>query len=211
MVYGGFGVQQIHSADGLFQRATSQLRQQLPHFFGHELHEIHHELRLAGELFAQLGILRGYSHRASVQVADSHHHAARHHQRRSCEAEFFCAQQGCDHHISACLELPVGLHHDSVAQVVEQQGLLRLCQAQLPRGACVLDGCERGRSRAAVVAGNQHHIAVSFGNAGRHSAHANLRNQLHMDASFGIGIFQVVDELGQVFNGIDVVMRRRRD
>ena len=75
----------------------------------------------------------------------------------------------------------------------------------------MLDGCERGRSRAAVVAGNQHHIAVSFGNAGRHSAHANLRNQLHMDASFGIGIFQVVDELSQVFNGIDVVMRRRRD
>ena len=151
MLYGGFGVKQINSADGLFQCATSQLRQHLTHFFGDELHEVHHELRLAGELFAQLGILRGYSHRAGVQVADSHHHAARHHQRRSSEAEFFRAQQGCDHHIPACLELPVGLHHDSVAQVVEQQGLLRLGQAKLPRGARVLDGCERGRARAAVV------------------------------------------------------------
>ena len=52
---------------------------------------------------------------------------------------------------------------------------------------------------------------MSFGNAGRHSAHANLRNQLHMNTGLGVGILQIVDELGQIFNGVDVVMRRRRD
>ena len=52
---------------------------------------------------------------------------------------------------------------------------------------------------------------MALGHAGGHRAHAHLGNQLDRDLHAGIGALQVVDQLGQVFDGIDVVVRRRRD
>ena len=46
--------------------------------------------------------------------------------------------------------------------------------------------------------------------AGDH-ADAHLGHELDADASARIGRLQVVDELGQVLDRVDVVMRRRRD
>jgi hypothetical protein len=39
-------------------------------------HEVHHVLRLAGELVAQLRVLGGDADRAGVEVAHAHHDAA---------------------------------------------------------------------------------------------------------------------------------------
>ena len=44
-----------------------------------------------------------------------------------------------DHHVAAGLELAVHLDRDAAAQVVEQQHLVRLGEAQLPGHAGVLD------------------------------------------------------------------------
>ena len=41
--------------------------------------------------------------------------------------------------------------------------------------------------------------------------HADFGNQLDADAGFTIGILEVVDELGEILDGIDVVMRRWRN
>src|SRR5439155_9577922 len=38
-----------------------------------------------------------------------------------------------------------------------------------------------------------------------------LRHQLHADAGVPVGVLQVVDQLLQILDGIDVVVRRRRD
>jgi hypothetical protein len=66
-------------------------------------------LRLAGELRAQLRILRGDADRAGVQVADAHHDAAQRDERRGGEAELLGAEQRGDGHVAAGLELAVGL------------------------------------------------------------------------------------------------------
>ena len=55
------------------------------------------------------------------------------------EAELLGAEQRRDHDVAAGLQLPVHLHDDAVAQVVEQEHLLRLGQPELPRNAAVLD------------------------------------------------------------------------
>ena len=52
---------------------------------------------------------------------------------------------------------------------------------------------------------------MSFGHAGGHRAHPDLGDQLHMDPANRVGVLQVVDELGEIFDGIDVVVRRWRD
>ena len=94
---------------------------------------------LPGEPLAQLGVLRRDADRARVEVADAHHDAAAHDQRRRREAELLGAEQRGDDDVAAGLQLAVDLHHDAVAQAVEQQRLLGLGQAELPGRAGVLE------------------------------------------------------------------------
>ena len=61
------------------------------------------------------------------------------------------------------------------------------------------------------MAGDHDVVALALGNACSHRAHADFRNQLDADAGFGGHVFQVVDQLRQVFDGINIVVRRRRD
>ena len=166
---------------------------------------------VAGELLAQLRVLRGHADRAGVQVADAHHDAAQRHQRRRGEAELLGPEQGADDHVAAGLELAVHLDDDAAAQVVEHQRLLRLGQAQLPGSAGVLDAGQRRGAGAAVVAADQHHVGMRLGDAGGDGADADLGHQLDADAGMVVGVLQVVDQLGQVLDGVDVVVRRRRD
>ena len=75
----------------------------------------------------------------------------------------------------------------------------------------MLDGRQRRCPGTAVVPGDQHDVGMGLGDAGRHRADAQLRHQLHVDARPGIGVLEVVDELRQVLDRVDVVVRRRRD
>ena len=107
--------------------------------------------------------------------------------------------------------LPSVCTRDAAAQIVEQQDLLRFGQAEFPGQPGVLDGAERRSAGAAVVAGDQHHVGVRLGDARGHRAHAHLGDQLDGDARLRVDVLQVVDQLRQIFDGIDVVVRRRRD
>ena len=163
------------------------------------------------ELLAQLRILRRDAHRAGVQVALAHHDAAHRDQRRGGEPEFLGAQQRGDGHVAAGLELAVGLHDDAAAQIVQHQHLLRFRQSQFPGNARVLDGGERRSARAAVVSADQNHVGVGLGHARGHRSHARFGHQLDRNARLGIDVLQVVDQLRQIFDRIDIVVRRRRN
>ncbi len=144
-------------------------------------------------------------------MAHAHHDAARHHQRRGREAELLGAEQRGDHDVAAGLELAVDLNDDPIAKTVEQQRLLRLGQAELPRRARMLLRRQRGRAGAAVVAGDQHHVGVRFRYTRGNRADAVLADQLHVHARLRVGVLQVVDQLRQILDRVDVVVRRRRD
>ena len=81
-------------------------------------------------------------------MADAHHDAAGDDEGGGGEAELLGAQQGGHDHVAAGLYLPVDLDDDAVAEPVAQQGLLGLGQAQLPGGAGVLQGGQRGGAGA---------------------------------------------------------------
>ena len=55
------------------------------------------------------------------------------------EAELLGAEQRRNHDVAAGLHLPVHLHDDAIAQVVQHEHLLRLGEPELPRHAAVLD------------------------------------------------------------------------
>src|SRR6185369_3933466 len=67
------------------------------------------------------------------------------------------------------------------------------------------------RAGAAVVAADEHDVGVPFGDAGGDRADADLRDELYADARIVVRIFKIVDQLRQVLDRIDVVVRRRRD
>ena len=211
MILGRLEVEALDAADHLIERAEAERRHQLAHFFGDEAEEVLHELRLAGERLAQFRILRRDADRAGVEMADAHHHAAHHHERRGGKAELLGAEQRRDDDVAAGLHLAVDLHDDAIAELVHEQHLLRLGEAELPRHAGVLQAGERRRAGAAVVTGDQHDIGVRLRHAGGDRADARFRDQLHVHARVRIGVLQIEDQLGEIFDRVDVVMRRRRD
>ena len=52
---------------------------------------------------------------------------------------------------------------------------------------------------------------MSLRHAGRYRSHSHLGNELHRNPRLGVDVLQVIDELRQVLNRIDIVMRRRRN
>ncbi len=119
-------------ADHLLHRAKAQLRHVLAHLLGDVLEEVDDELGLAAEALAQFRVLGGHTDRAGVEMADAHHHAPTHHQRRCGETKLFGTEQGGNDNVVTGLQLPVCLDHDPVPQPVEQKGLLGLGQTELP-------------------------------------------------------------------------------
>ncbi len=185
--------------------------EQFADFLGDEHEEVDDMFRLALEACAQLRILGGDALRAGVLLAGAHHDAAFDDQRRGGEAEFLGTKQRGDDHVATGLELAVALYDDAGAQAVQDQRLLGFGQADLPRGAGVLDGVERSRAGAAVIAGNQHHVGMALGHTGRDGADAELGDELDVDARLRVGHLRIVDQLLQILDGVDVVVRRRGD
>ncbi len=144
-------------------------------------------------------------------MALAHHDAAGGDQRRGGEAELVGAQQRADGHVAAGAQAAVDLHGDAAAQAVQHQGLLGFGQADFPRRAGMGQRGQRASAGAALEAGDGHMVGARLGHAGGDGADAHLGDQLDRDAGLRVDVLQVVDQLRQVLDRIDVVVRRRRD
>ena len=204
-------VEPVHLADHLVDRAETELRHQFAEFFGEHEEEVDDVLRLAGELLAELRILGGDAHRTGVEVALPHHDAAHHHQRRRGDAKLLGSEQRGHRHVLRSADHAVGLHDDPTAEVVHDEHLVGFGEAELPGQAGMHDRGLRARPRAAVVARDQHHVALALRHARRDRSHAHLGHELHADPRVVVGVLEVVDQLGEILDRVDVVVRWRRD
>ena len=205
------GGNQVRPAHQLVHRPHPQLCHDFPQLLRNEQHEVHNVLRLPGKSAPQLRILGSNAHGAGIHVADPHHDAAHRYQRRGGKAEFLGTQNAGNGHIPAAHELPVGLQPHPGPQPVANQCLVGFRKAQLPGETGVVDGAFRRSAGAAVIAGNQHAPGACLGNAGRNGAHACLGDQLHGNAGVPVCVFQIENELGQILNGVNVVVGRGRN
>ena len=215
LLLGGFAwqhVEQIGAADQLFQATHAQLGQPLAGFFGDEGEEVHHHFDGADEvILAQFFVLRGYTGRTVVQVADTQELAAQGDHGCGAEAEALGAEDRGLDHVQAGFQAAVSLHPDLAAQVIAAQGLVSLGQAELPRCARILDRADRRSTGTTVVTGDGDQVGVSLGHASGDGANARFRNQLDRHQRLGIDLLEVKNQLRQVFNRVDVVVRRRRN
>ena len=185
--------QQVGAANQFIHGMHAQAGHVFAQILGHKAHKVDDVFRLALKALAQLGVLG----------ADA--------QRAGAKAELFSAQHGGNGHIAAAHQLAVSFNAHAGAQAVHDQALVCFGKAQLPRQAGIVDGVARCSAGAAVKAGNQNHFGTGLGNAGGNGANTGFADQLDVDGSLAVGAFQVIDQLGQVLNGVDIMVRRGRD
>ena len=204
-------LQQVGAAACLGERLEPERGEHLAHLLGEEAEVALQVLWLAGELAAQLLLLGRDADGAAVEVAVAALDAAERDEHRGAEGEFVRAEHRGNHDVAAGAQLPVDLQLHAVPEVVLDQRLVGFGEAGFPRQPRVLDRGKRRRAGAAVEAGDHHHVGVRLGDARGDGADASLGDELDRDARGGVGAFEVVDELREVFDGVDVVVRRRRD
>ena len=204
-------LQAVVAADHFVDGVEAEAGHDFPQVLGDEPHEVDDVFRLALKALAQLFVLRADAVGAGVEVAHAEHVAADGQERSCAEAEDFRAEQGGDGDVPAGEHLAVDFDLYAVAQLVEEQGLLHFGQADFPGQAGVAQAGPRRRARAAVVAADDDVVGLGLDDAGRDGADAGSRRELDADAGFGIDVFKVEDELSQVFDGVDVVVGRRRN
>ena len=204
-------VEHLHLADHLVEGAVAHRGHDLAHLFGDEEEEVDDVLGLAGEVRAQHRVLGRDADRAGVEMALAHHDAAGRDQRRGREAELVGAEQRADHHVAAGADAAVDLHGDAAAQAVGHQRLVGFGEADLPRRAGVLERGEGRCAGAALEARDRHMVGARLRDAGGDGADADFGDELHRHVAGRIDVLQVEDELRQVLDRIDVVVRRRRN
>jgi hypothetical protein len=187
----------------------AELGQDLAHFLGDEGHQVDDLLGRADELGAQPLVLRADADRAGVRMALADHDAAHRDQRERADAEFLGAEDRGDDDVAPGLEPAIGAQLHAAAQAVESQRLVDFGQAHFPRRAGIFDRSLRARAGAADMAGDEDHVGMRLGDARRDRADARRADQLDADPRARIDHLQVVDELREVLDRIDVVVRRR--
>ncbi|MNV07343.1 hypothetical protein D3C71_977650 [compost metagenome] len=70
---------------------------------------------------------------------------------------------------------------------------------------------QRRSTGAAIETGDGDMVGARLGDTGGNRADTHFRYQLHRNISFRIDVLQIVDQLRQIFDRIDVMVRRRRD
>ncbi len=205
------GIEPVDPAHHLGHRAKAHFGHDRAQFFSDEEHVIDHVFGLTGKARAQHRVLRGNADRAGVEVAFAHHDAPRGDQRRGGKAKLVGPQQRADGDVAAGAQPPIDLHCNAAAQVIEQQRLLGFGKADFPRAARVRQAGQRRCARPAVKARNGDMIRARFRYARRDRSHADFGHQLHRNPCDGVHVFQIVDQLRQILDRIDIVVRRRRN
>ena len=70
---------------------------------------------------------------------------------------------------------------------------------------------QRAGAGAALEAGDRDMVGARLADARRDRADPDLGDQLHRNVGPRVGVLQIVDQLRQILDRIDVVVRRRRD
>jgi len=211
MIDGVGRFQDIDAADHFVHGAKTEFRHDFPNVLGEENEEIDHVFRSADESLAEFRVLRRHADRTGVQVTLAHHDATFGDQRRRAEAELVGAQKRSDNDVTARANAAVDLNRDSAAKIVYHQGLMGFGKTDFPRRSGMHDRGQGRGARAALETGDGHMVRMGLGHARRDRADTNFRNQLDRNIGLRIDVLQVVNQLGQILDGIDVVVRRRRD
>ena len=199
----------VGTADHLVHGTEAELRHVLAHLLCDEAHEVHDVLRLAREALAENVVLGSDTERAGILVADTHHHAAEADERCCREAILLRTEQCGDDDVATGHQLTIGLELDTVTKPVLDQRMVRLRDTELPRETRMVDRGHRCCTGTSIVAGHEDDLCAGLRNTTRDGADAVLRNELDGDRGTAVRVLQVIDQLCQILDAVDIVVRWR--
>src|SRR5437868_5256585 len=88
---------------------------------------------------------------------------------------------------------------------------MRIAQSHFPWEPSILDGGDWGCAGASVMSTDSDNVSSGLCHSGGDNSYAGTRNQFHPDPRAWIYRAQVIDQLCQILDAVDIVMRRRRD
>src|SRR5260370_15893850 len=88
---------------------------------------------------------------------------------------------------------------------------MSFAQTNFPRKTGVLDGGQRRRAGASVVAADGDDVRARFSDARSNDADSGAGDEFYADARARIDGAQIVNQLREVFDAVNIVMRRRRN
>ncbi len=150
--------------------------------------------------------LGGDAHVAGVQLAPPADGAADGHHGHGGHAHPVRPQKDHAQDIVGGLEAPVGPDLHPVAKPRPHQGPVGPAHPQLHGKAGVFEGVEPGRPRPPLKAGEGDDVGPRLGDAHGDGADAGDHRHLHRDQGLGVHRLQLLNELGQVLNGVEVVV-----
>ena len=203
--------QQVRTPDQIIELANPQLSHELTHFFTDGIKEGHNVFRFTPEFESKLILLGRHPNRTGVQVAHSEHGTAGSNQRSGSKVEFFSSQQGTHDDVSPCLEATIGSEHHPGAQIIEHEGLLCFSKTQLERHTRILDRALRRGPGSTVIATDENHIGKRLGNTGSNGSDSGASHEFDTHLGARIDLFEVVNELRQIFDRVNIVVRWRRN
>ena len=198
-------------SDDLADRRRAHGRELAPEILGEGFGEPLDLLGRARELRPEVLALGRDAGRAGVEVALASHVAAERHEHRRPERELLGAEERGDEQVAARPQAAVGAERDPIAEAVPEQRLVDLGEAQLPRRADVLDRGQRRCARPARVSRQLDVVRAGLDDARGDRPDAARRDELDADPGRRVDRPQVGDELGEILDRVDVVVRRRAD
>ena len=133
------------------------------------------------------------------------------HHRRRAKTKTLRTQDGGFHHIEAGLHAAICLQPHLAAQTIAAQGLLYLGNSQLPGRTGIPDRGQRARRRTPVVTRNGDQIRVGLCHTCGNGPNARLRDQLYRHQRIRIHLLEIEDELCQILDRVNVMVRWRRN
>ena len=197
--------------DQIIEFADTESRHVFADFLRHGVEEIHDVLHLALELGAVLWILRSHSHRAVVEVASANVDTAHCDQCDRSEVVFL-GSEGC-----RVDDILPGSHpairpqRDPIAKTIHHQNLLRLRNPDLPGETRVLDRAQWGSTRASVMTRHENDVGIGLGDTRSDRSHSGFGDQLDRYLGGRVDFLEIVNELSQVLDRVNIVVRRRRN
>ena len=86
-----------------------------------------------------------------------------------------------------------------------------LCYTKLPWKTCIVNRALRRCTCTAIIAGNQYDLRTSLGNTGCDCSYTCFGNKLDGNSRIFITVLQIINELCQILDGVNIMMRWRRD
>jgi hypothetical protein len=203
--------EKISSADCILQRRQTEFGEELADFFGEFIAEADNVLGLAAEFRAKVRALRGDAGGARIEVALAGHVATERDENSGPEGVFVCAEESRNDDIAGGAKASVGTQTDAPAETVVDEDLLRFGEPEFPWIAGVLDAGERRSAGAARMARDDDVVRIGFGDPGGDGSDSATGDELDSDGSAWVGTLEIPDELSEIFNGIDVMVRRGRN